>query len=148
MSTIKLEITIDSTQFHVLGQIGELLGAGNITIAGPGVVNIPAGHAKAEKLEVKDAEEVAPKKAPAKRTPKVKEPEPEPETEDEEEFELDEEDDTEAITADDIRAVQATKVTAHRETIIKKLKSFGSTGIKDLKEENFREYYDFLSKLK
>lgn len=112
---------------------------------------------KVNNIEVVDAEEVkaeAPVKTPTPRASRAKakpEPAPEPEEEEtEEEEDLDGEDAPEAedIDADDIRAVQATKVDKHREAIKAQLKSLGATGIKDLDEAHYAKYYEFLSKLK
>ena len=109
-------------------------------------------------IEVVEAEEVkpeAPAKTPTPRASRAKakpEPAPEPEEEEiEEDDDLDGEDDAQEaaeIDADDIRAVQATKVDKHREAIKAQLKKLGATGIKDLDEAHYAKYYDFLSNLK
>lgn len=111
---------------------------------------------KANGIAVVDAEEVkpeAPAKAPTPRASRAKakpEPTPEPEeeeTETEEEVETEEEEAAE-IDADDIRAVQATKVDKHREAIKAELKGLGATGISSLDPAHFVKYHDFLTKLK
>jgi outer membrane biosynthesis protein TonB len=113
-----------------------------------------------EFIEVNDAEEVKaeavePKKEPAKRPSRAKKPEPvaeeveeqdEPETEETNEAEA--ETKTEAVTVDDIRALQAQKVTAHREAIIAKFKTLDAKGISSLDEKHYAEYYNFLAGLK
>lgn len=112
---------------------------------------------KANGIEVVEAEEVkpeAPAKAPTPRASRAKaKPEPTPVVEEEEieeepAEEVDELDEEEEIDADDIRAVQATKVDKHREVIKAKLKEFGATGISSLDPAHFVKYHDFLTKLK
>jgi len=95
------------------------------------------------KMEVVEAEEVKPTKTPTPRPSRAK-TKPEPVVEEEEETE----EQAEEIEADDIRALQATKVDKHREAIKAQLKDLGATGIKDLDEAYYRAYYDFLAKLK
>lgn len=113
---------------------------------------------KVNDIEVVEAEEVkpeAPAKTPTPRASRAKakpEPTPEPEEEEteteEETDELDDEPETAEIDADDIRAVQATKVDKHREAIKAKLKEFGATGISSLDPAHFVKYHAFLTKLK
>lgn len=144
MSTIKIEFWSEDKN-----EIAQLLNA----LAGVGATTKSVAN-----IEVVDAEEVkaeAPVKAPTPRASRAKakpEPTPEPEEEEiEEDDDLDGDDDTpeaEEIDADDIRAVQATKVDKHREAIKAQLKKLGATGIKDLDEAHYAKYYDFLSKLK
>lgn len=102
-------------------------------------------------LKVVDAEVVEPK-APAKKAAakpaSKKAPEPEPE---DEEFELeDEAAEEEGVTLDDIKELQATKVQANREAIIKKLKGYGPDvkGPATIPTDKYQDFYDFLSKLK
>ncbi len=102
---------------------------------------------KVAKMEVVDSEEVkapTPAKTPATRPSRAK-PKPSPVEEEEIDEELGGEGD---IDADDIRALQATKVDKHREAIKAQLKKLGATGIKDLDEKKYQAYYDFLGKLK
>jgi len=112
-------------------------------------------------MEVVDAEEVkapAPAKTPTPRPSRAKaKPAPveEPEDEDEnfvvnddefeEEFETEE---GEEITADDLRALQATKIDKHRPAIAAHYGKLGAKGISSLAPENFQKMFDFLSKLK
>lgn len=114
---------------------------------------------KANGIEVVEAEEVkpeAPAKAPTPRASRAKaKPEPTPVVEEVEEIEEETDElgdepeaEEEEIDADDIRAVQATKVDKHREAIKAKLKEFGATGISSLDPAHFVKYYEFLSKLK
>lgn len=113
-----------------------------------------------EKLDVVDAEEVkaeseAPKKEPAKRASRAKKPEPVAEEVETEELddELEEEtthqaaNEAPSITADDLRELQAKKVGAHRDAIIKKLNGLGAKNITSLDESKFVEYYNFLAEL-
>lgn len=109
----------------------------------------------AKRIEVVDTEEVkaeseAPKKEPAKRASRVKKPEPVEEETEEQEDELEEEqkfDGKADITADDLRELQAKKVGAHRDAIIKKLNGLGAKNITSLDESKFAEYYNFLAEL-
>jgi hypothetical protein len=114
-----------------------------------------------EFIEVNDAEEVKaeavePKKEPAKRPSRAKKPEPvaeeveeQDESEAEEDNELEDEgNEAEAVRVDDIRALQAQKVTAHREAIIAKFKTLDAKGISSLDEKHYAEYYNFLAGLK
>jgi len=116
---------------------------------------------KTKKMNVVDAEEVkapTPAKTPAPRPSRAKakpapveeeiedEEEEEFEVEEEEEFEVEEEE--EAITADDLRALQATKIDKHRPAIAAHYQKLGAKGISSLAPENFQKMFDFLSKLK
>lgn len=145
MSTIKIEFESEDNA---------------VVTAVAALTNSLLGKSTAKAVEsviVVDPEEVkaeATVKTPTPRASRAKvKPEPIP-VEGEEEIEdddLDGEDDapqTAEINADDIRAVQATKVDKHRETIKAQLKKLGATGIKDLDEAHYAKYYDFLTKLK
>jgi len=103
-------------------------------------------------MDVTDAEEVkapAPAKTPTPRPSRAKaKPAPvEEEIEDEdedEEFQMEDEE----ITADDLRALQATKIDKHRPAIAAHYIKLGAKGISSLAPENFQKMFDFLSKLK
>lgn len=116
--------------------------------------SVKAFATAAEKLEVVDAEEVkaeseSPKKEPVKRASRAKKPEPvEEETEETTAAPNEEgEDENTVITADDLRELQAKKVGAHRDAIIKKLNGLGAKNITSLDESKFAEYYNFLAEL-
>jgi len=141
MSRIHISIELDSNDsafnavLAALGQTATTTNVANIEVVG-------AEEVKAE----------APTKTPTPRASRAKakpEPTPEPEEPEAEEDEIEtEEEETPEIDADDIRAVQATKVDKHREAIKAQLKKLGATGIKDLDEAHYAKYYEFLSKLK
>ena len=144
MSTIKIEITLDSKDANFNAIIEAL-------------ANTADGGKKVNDIEVTDAEVLTKVEAPAKakRASRAKaEPTPEPQEPEVEEVEeiddLDDEDapEEESIDADDIRAVQATKVDKHREAIKAELKKLGASGIRDLDEKHYQKYFDFLTKLK
>jgi hypothetical protein len=141
MSTIKLEIEVSAENVSAVSQFLQAI----------------AGGDKSKKMEVVEAEEVkapTPAKAAAPRPSRAKQkPIPVEELEEEIDEELEEEideelEEEEGIDADDIRALQATKVDKHREAIKAQLKKLGATGIKDLDEKKYQAYYDFLGKLK
>lgn len=147
MSTIKIEFWSEDKN-----EIAQLLNA---------LSGVNANAKSVEDIEVTDAEVLikgeTPVKTPTPRASRAKaKPEPtpepqEPEAEEAEEIDdLDDEDapEEESIDADDIRAVQATKVDKHREAIKAELKKLGASGIRDLDEKHYQKYYDFLSKLK
>jgi len=140
MSTIKLEFTVDASNAQA---VGEFL----VKIAGTGL--------KVNSLEVADAEEVkapAPTKAPTPRPSRAKaKPAPVEEPEDDDfgvEEETAEDDEEESITADDLRALQATKIDKHRAELKAQYNKLGATGIKDLDEKHYQKMFDFMSKLK
>jgi hypothetical protein len=137
MSTIKLEIEVSAENVKHVSAFLEQIAGGSKAVA---------------QVEVVDAEEVKVPKTPTPRPSRAKVKQPEPEEEEiEEEDELNdapEEEESEEIDADDIRALQATKVDAHRATIRAELAKLGATGIKDLDAKNYQKYYDFLAKLK
>lgn len=136
MSTIKIELTVD---------------VNNIEIVTEFLSRISAQTKGVKEVKVNDAEEVkaeSPKKAPAKPAAKkapVKAPVEETEEEEEETFEEEEE---ETITLEDVKAMQAKKVAANRDAIIKKLNALGATKLSELDEDSYQTYYDFLAKLK
>lgn len=153
MSTIKLEIEVS---------------AENVKHVSAFLEQISAINGKVAKIEVVDAEEVkapAPAKTPTPRLSRAKakpapvEAKPAP-VEEEIEYEDDEdftdaeqggdefEEEEEAITADDLRALQATKIDKHRPAIAAHYGKLGAKGISSLAPENFQKMFDFLSKLK
>jgi len=145
MSTIKLEIEVSAENVSAVSQFLQAI----------------AGGDKSKKMEVVDAEEVkapAPAKTPTPRPSRAKaKPAPvEEEIEDEdEEFEIEDEEDgvlgkdeDEEITADDLRALQATKIDKHRPAIAAHYGKLGAKGISSLAPENFQKMFDILSKLK
>lgn len=139
MNTIKLEIPFNDNNVELVR---------NLLAKASG-----ASDKAVKNTEVVDAEEVgetAPAKAPAKRASRAKpKAEPVEEEETEEEFELDEEEsEDEGITVDDIKEMQAKKVTNNREAIIAKLKKLECKGIATMDPKHHQEFYDFLAKLK
>jgi len=154
MSTIKLEIEVSAENAQLVADFLSNIG---------GIAKKSVGFAqKVEEVAVVDAEEVkapAPAKTPTPRPSRAK-PKPAPieeeiEDEDEdEEFETGQEgegdldDEEEAITDDDIRALQATKIDKHRPAIAAHYGKLGAKGISTLAPENFQKMFDFLSKLK
>jgi len=141
MSTIKIEFWSEDKN-----EIAQLLSA----LAG---VNENAKSVK--NIEVVDAEEVkAPeKKAAATRPSRAKaKPEPEPEPEEEEDEDLlgeeAEDEDEQGITQDDVKAMLAKKVATNRDAIVKKLKSYGAEKISELESSSYKDFYDFMAKLK
>lgn len=152
MSRIHISIELDSNDsaFNaVLAALGKGVNANAKSVANIEVVG-------AEEVKAEEVKAEASVKTPTPRASRAKakpEPTPEPEEEEieieeeEEEIETEEEEAAE-IDADDIRAVQATKVDKHREAIKAQLKKLGATGIKDLDEAHYAKYYEFLSKLK
>ncbi len=137
MSVVKIEITVDASN---VGAVQKFLG------------ELAQDDKKVKNIEVIEPEEVKTEtvKAPAKRSSRAKPKEEEPEYE----MELGEDaedpgtDEQEGVDAEDIKLMQAKKVTAHRDAIIDKLKKLGAKGISTLDPEHFQEYYDFLAKLK
>lgn len=128
--------------------------AKSLEVVGAETVSVPAGtydvaEPEAVKVEATKAKAKPATKAKAKPAPVEVEEEIE-ETDEVEGIEDLDEDPAEdnEIEADDIRAVQATKVAQHRATIKAKLNELGATGIKDLDPKHYRKYFDFLSKLK
>lgn len=144
MSLIKLEVSVNADNALVVAEfiksLAECTPKTREVVVGP------------EAIEVKDAEEVKPeepKKEPAKRASRAKKPEPvEEEQTEEEQTEEEQTEKTSDITVDDIRTLQAQKVTAHRDAIIEKFKKLGAKGISSLDEDHFEEYYNFLKGLK
>jgi hypothetical protein len=141
MSLIKLEVNVNADNALVVAEFIKSL------------AGCTADVDKVARIEVKDAEELKPeelKKQPAKRASRAKKPEPveEDEGEDIEDEIEDKNEEAQAITADDLRALQATKVGAHRDDIIAKFKTLGAKSIATLEEDHFEEYYNFLAKLK
>jgi len=140
MSTIKLEIEVSAENAgHVMKFIGDIAYGGSTDV---------------KNVKVVDAEEVkapAPVKTPTPR-PSRANPKPEPVIEEEEDPEFEEEEDPEfeeeEITADDLRALQATKIDKHRPAIAAHYQKLGAKGISSLAPENFQKMFDFLSKLK
>ena len=132
MSTIKLEIEVSAENAgHVMKFIGDIAYGGSTDV---------------KNVKVVDAEEVkapAPVKTPTPR-PSRANPKPEPVIEEEEDPEFEEEE----ITADDLRALQATKIDKHRPAIAAHYQKLGAKGISSLAPENFQKMFDFLSKLK
>jgi len=148
MSTIKLEITVDSSNAQLVGDFLAKLG---------GASQVPSyARTKADDLKVVDAEEVkSPAKTPTPRPSRAKaKPAPVEEEIEDEEFETGQEsegmedEDEEEITADDLRALQATKIDKHRPAIASHYQKLGAKGISSLAPENFQKMFDFLSKLK
>lgn len=144
MSVIELKISVNAAN---VGVVAEFLSR--------------ISNAEAKKIEVKDAEvvnpaaeepkPVAPKKAPAKKTtPKAPEPvieeEEEFNAEEEEEFSAEEEEET--ISLDDLKALQATKVVAHRAAIVAKFKTYGAARLSDVDPKHYADYEKFLNGLK
>jgi len=107
---------------------------------------------KVESLKVVDAEEVKPPAKTKTRTAAAttkKAPEPEPEEEEEEGEETEEDDDNdEGITYDVLKDAFAKKVNAHRDALVKKLKTFGVAKLSELEEDDYKAMYDYLLKLK
>jgi len=151
MSTMKIEFdSKDSKAVTAVAALtSSLLGEPNIFAR------------KLEKMDVTDAEEVkapAPAKTPTPRPSRAKaKPAPVEEPEDDDEFQMGDEEDAEAtpdedldeeITADDLRALQATKIDKHRPAIAAHYGKLGAKGISSLAPENFQKMFDFLSKLK
>lgn len=145
MSTIKLELTVDANNIELVTEF-----LGRIAVA-------TVGGKRVAEMKVVDAEEVKDtavrKPRPSRAKPKTPIVEVEVD-EDEEDLDgddldedLDDEED-EAITADDLRAKQAEKVDKHRAAIKAQLGKLKATGIKDLDEKHYQAYFDFLSKLK
>jgi len=139
MSTIKLEIEVSAENVkHVSAFLEQISGV----------------NGKVAKIEVLDAEEVkTPVKTPTPRPSRAKaKPAQVEEPEDEDEDFSDDEDgpieDDEEITADDLRALQATKIDKHRPAISTHYGKLGAKGISSLAPENFQKMFDFLSKLK
>lgn len=141
MSVIELKISVTANN---VGVVAEFLNR--------------ISNAEAKEIKVKDAEILSPeeeeeplkkspaKKAAAKKTapPKVEEPEEETfEEEEEETFEEEEE-----ISLDDLKALQATKVVAHKEAIVKKFKTYGATRLSDVDPKHYADYEKFLNGLK
>lgn len=141
MSTIKLEITIDSTQFHLLGPLGELLGAKGITVSGPNTLSIAAGHAETEPKE--DAKP----KSPAKATKTKSKPVEEIEVKEEEDLGQTDGEESQ-ISIEELKGLLAKKVGAHRPAIVQKLRELGAPKISELEASDYREMYDFMAKLK
>lgn len=136
MSTIKLELTVDVNNIEIVTEF-----LGRISAQTKGVKEVKVN-------EPEDVKSEAPKKAPAKpATPKkpAKAVVEEPEEEEEETFEEPEE---ETITLEDVKAMQAKKVAANRDAIVKKLNALGATKLSELDEDRYQMYYDFLAKLK
>jgi len=146
MSTIKIEITLDSKEPNFNAVIEAL-------------ANIAEGRKYVNDIEILGSKEVkapTPAKTPAPRPSRVK-PKPttveEPE-DDDEDFSNDDAEDTpdedldEEITADDLRALQATKIDKHRPAIAEHYGKLGAKGISSLAPEKFQKMFDFLSKLK
>jgi len=93
------------------------------------------------------------KKAPAPRPSRAKaKPEPEPEAEEDEDEDLlgeeAEDEDEQGITEDDVKAMLAQKVATNRDVIVKKLKSYGASKISELESSSYKDFYDFMAKLK
>lgn len=147
MSVIELKISVNAAN---VGVVAEFLSR--------------ISNAEAKKIEVKDAEvvnpateepkPVAPKKAPAKKTtPKAPEPVIE---EEEQEFEIEEkeeefnaeEEEEETISLDDLKALQATKVVAHKASIVAKFKTYGAARLSDVDPKHYADYEKFLNSLK
>lgn len=140
MSPIELKIDVNSAN---VGVVAEMLSR--------------LVDAQASTVEVKDAEvlspaaeepkPVAPKKAPAKKTtPKAPEPVIE-EAEEEQEFEIEEEEE-ETISLGDLKALQATKVVAHKAAIVAKFKTYGAARLSDVDPKHYTDYEKFLEGLK
>lgn len=142
MSTIKLEITVDQSNVQILKQLADIIAAQS------GLNLVRPESAKEE------AKEEAPKAAPAKKAaPKaVKKPETIKEEaaveEEEENDDLLGEEDEKEVTQEDLKTMLAQKVSANRDAIVKKLKSFGATKISDLDEEHYNDFHAFMTKLK
>lgn len=148
MSTIKITVELEQNDENIKRVLTALIGS------------TPTTGTNVKTMEVKDAEEVkapAPAKTPTPRPSRAK-PKPSP-VEEEEEFETEEEEfetgqegegmeDEEEITADDLRALQATKIDKHRPAIAAHYQKLGAKGISSLAPENFQKMFDFLSKLK
>jgi hypothetical protein len=147
MSTIKITVELEQNDENIKRVLTALIGS------------TPTTSTNVKTLEVVDAEEVntPPAKTPTPRPSRAKaKPAPvEEEIEDEdEEFETGQEgegdldDEEEAITADDLRALQAAKIDKHRPAIAAHYGKLGAKGISSLAPENFQKMFDFLSKLK
>lgn len=144
MSVIELKISVNANNVEVVKEFLSRI-----------------SNAEAKSVNVKDAEVVKPeaeapktvkKPAPKKPTPKAPEPE-EVEDELESEDELDDETDDamedNVLSYEDVKALQAEKVVAHKEAIVKKLRSgFKVARLSDLDPKNYSEYYNFLNGLK
>lgn len=149
MSTIKLELTVDANNIEIVTEF-----LGRIAVASVGAKKVADMRViDAEEVKVPEPEKSAAKPRPSRAKAKP-EPAPAPEPEDDDELDDpeftadDDELEAEDITADDLRELQATKVDKHRDAIKAQLVKLGATGIKNLAEENFQKYFDFLSKLK
>lgn len=137
MSTIKLELIVDANNIEIVTEFlsrisAQTKGVKDVKVTDAEIVEKPEAPKKA-------AAKPAAKKAPAKAIVE------EPEEEEEETFEAEEE---ETITLEDVKAMQAKKVAANRDAIVKKLNGLGATKLSELDEEHYQTYYDFLAKLK
>jgi len=138
MSTIKIEITLDSS----MEMFDVILNA----LARKDVKNIEVVEAEEVKAPEKKAAAPRPSRAKAKPEPVIEEEE---EEEDEDLLgEEAEDDETEELSADDVKAMLAKKVTTHRDVIVKKMNSYGAARLSELDSANYREFYDFMAKLK
>lgn len=140
MSVIKLEIPVDKD---------------NIAIVSDFLNRLAVDSGKASATKVVDAEEVkteAPAKAPAQRAsrakPKAPPVEEEIEEEDDDFDDEEEEKDSPVITIDHVREMQSKKVQANKPALIEKLRELGAKGIATLEASDYKEYYDFMAKLK
>lgn len=139
MSNIQITINLDSNDSKFDAVLAALTGA------------TAKSTNAAEVVQAEEVKTPAPRsrtRTTAAATPaKVEEPEPVEETE-EQGADLLGEEETEAISYDDLKALLAQKVTANRDAIVKKLKELGGSKISDLPKENYQALYDFMAKLK
>ncbi len=148
MSTIKIEF--ETTDLQTVSAVSSLVDS---------LLGVAKTTKETAKIDVVDAEEVVAeiaKKVPAQRAsrakakavPVVEEPEDDEDEDSGADEETTEEDEEESITADDLRALQATKIDKHRADLKAQYNKLGATGIKDLQEKHYQKMFDFMSKLK
>ena len=142
MSNIQIVISLDSSDARLDAVLAALTG------------NAPQKVNATETVQAEEVKASTPKKrsAPAPKTAPIEEPaiaEDEDEDDDDDLLEgIAANEEEEAISEEDLKAMLGKKVTANRDAIVKKLKELGGTKISDLPKENYQALYDFMAKLK